>query len=108
MHGRLVKTFLDGPHQAGYFSFILTSNNLNSGIYIIKLLTENNIITKNNYKILKPYTSCQSLEKMEISLGGLIHAFCLIHFGWTYNKLVIIEMLMPSSGHSEHGAGIEK
>ena len=46
MHGRLVKTFLDGPHQAGYFSFTLTSNNLNSGIYIIKLLTENNIITK--------------------------------------------------------------
>ena len=44
---KLNKKFRNRNKATDILSFpFLTSNNLNSGIYIIKLLTENNIITK--------------------------------------------------------------
>ena len=46
LHGRLVKTFHNGPHQPGYFSITINSENLNSGIYIVKLVSNQSIATK--------------------------------------------------------------
>ena len=46
MNGRLIKTFHNGVHAPGYFTITLTSENLKSGIYILKLSSDKTTSTK--------------------------------------------------------------
>ena len=46
LKGRKVKQFIDSFHSPGYYSLTLSSKNLNSNIYILKLVSSNQVRTK--------------------------------------------------------------
>ena len=44
--GRKIKTLVDKIHSPGMYKIQLNSENLNSGVYLLKLFSSNNIFTK--------------------------------------------------------------
>ena len=44
--GKKIETIYNGMHESGYFEITLSSENLNSGIYIVTLTTSNKITSR--------------------------------------------------------------
>ena len=39
LNGRKIKTFINTIHQEGHYELTITSDNLNSGLYLIKIIS---------------------------------------------------------------------
>ena len=46
LNGRKIETMVNSVHRAGYYTLTLVSDHLNSGIYLIKIISSNEIQTK--------------------------------------------------------------
>jgi len=46
LNGRKIETMVNSVHREGYYTLTLVSDNLNSGIYLIKIISSNEIQTK--------------------------------------------------------------
>ena len=46
LNGRKIQTMINSIHRAGYYTLTLVSDNLNSGIYLVKIISSNEIRTK--------------------------------------------------------------
>ena len=46
LNGRKIETMVNSVHRAGYYTLTLVSDHLNSGIYLIKIISSHEIQTK--------------------------------------------------------------
>ena len=44
--GRKIKTLVNSTHRAGYYHLTLLSDNLNSGIYLVKIISKDEVQTR--------------------------------------------------------------
>ena len=46
LNGRIIQTMVNSVHREGYYTLTLVSDNLNSGIYIVKIISSNETQTR--------------------------------------------------------------